>query len=600
MRNNMITKTKDIIDTLRQQTHKLSAFGKKSIEKIEREPVEKLDSQKNSNSNDKLAKKDALEGEASQRDPLDPDYQDIQQLFRHQFPIVSRQLLGKRYNTIDKVSRFVLPNGLDQASDELLKVLGNFASHLAATETVLEQAASKNIEDLQKDTARSARVGNALKEINKLIAAVQGSISGATGLVGAAADLPISVILSLKTIYEIGHAYGFELDHEEDRQAVYAIFSQSDLGLIAEKQTIFLGLTTLKTVFETGDFQQLQGFLSTNHSVEQFQNYLTDMEGNYKWPSLNAISKIKVLKYALPVIGGAAGAVYNIRLIEEVSEHANEVFSKARDYLNQHQDDQNISVLEAYHQNKDHQSIEQKDDQNTSASNQDDVSPLLSQDHLNQTTRDQNQSEEDQRVEKEHLETQAEHAIEDHPVIEKVEVQKRHAEQDLPSDEQVDADIEKGIAELAKENISATQEDTAEQQDVQQTDEVKSDSNLEEDKKLDTDSQKDTEKQDDVSPNHASTEAAQEATPLKEEQVKQPKSNQPVTSQETAAETTNPDHIDDKVSLAEIAGQDKDQESESTQTDESEAEANKSNATKANKTQSNQAKTKRDSKHKES
>lgn len=332
-----------IFQKVREQAQKVSHLGARSLQKVTQDPIEKVQAPAISGQ--------VVEGQAHQRDAFDLDYQDIQQLFRHQFPAVTRQVFGKRYNTLNKVSRFVLPNGMDQAADEILELLSEFASQIAATERVLAETGCKEIHELQKDVKRSQRAGHALKEVNKIIAAVQGAVSGMTGLVGAAADLPISVILSLKTIYEIGHAYGFELDNEEDQQAVYHALAQADLSLIAEKQAIFLGLRSLKSIFNTGDYSQLQSFLNSNYSFEQFNTLLTDADGSYKWSGLNVLGKFKVLRFATPIIGGAIGAVYSIKLIDEVAGHADEIFSYARQYLTE-QKDEDIAVLEAYQRGK--------------------------------------------------------------------------------------------------------------------------------------------------------------------------------------------------------------------------------------------------------
>jgi hypothetical protein len=335
-----MSKKTAIFDQVRQQAKKMTLFGVRSAQKMTKEPVEKFQLNQDVGQ--------IVEGQAYQRGAFDVDYRDVQQLFRHQFPNITQQLLGKRYHTVNKISHLVLPNGMDQAADEILELLNEFAGNWATTEKVLSATGCKAIQELQHDPERSYRAGNALKEMTKIFAAVQGGVSGMLGLVGSAIDLPISVILSLKTIYEIGRVYGFELDNEEDCQAVYHVLAQADLGLIAEKQVIFLGLRTLKQVLHTGDYQQLQNFFNSHYTIEQFHHKMTDDEGNYKWAALNILNKMSILKYATPLLSGAVGVLYNVRLIDEVAEQAHEIFSHARTYLLQHQE-QDISVLEAYY-----------------------------------------------------------------------------------------------------------------------------------------------------------------------------------------------------------------------------------------------------------
>lgn len=292
-----------------------------------------------------------VEGQAKERHLWDTEYRDLHQLFRHQFPSVTKQLLGSRYNTVNKISNFVLPNGMDQAADEMLELLADFASYWGSTESVLVATGCKQINQLTNDAARSQRAGSALKEVNKAIAALQGAVSGMTGLLGAAIDLPASVIFSLKTIYEIGHSYGFELDTVEDQKAVYFALSTMDLGLIAEKQALLLVLRRLKGMMVTGDISQIQSFLNSNYSVEQFNHYLLDENGQYKWSGFNILAKAKVLRFAAPVVGGAVGAFYNVKLIEEVALKADIFFANARLYYKENPES-SLEILAAYHAQK--------------------------------------------------------------------------------------------------------------------------------------------------------------------------------------------------------------------------------------------------------
>lgn len=344
-----MSKTASVLHLVRRQGKKITTLGQKSVQKMTKSSVEKYQPRA---SNGQI-----IEGQVRQREFFDTDYQDIQQLFRYQFPTLTKQLLGKRYNAINKMSHFILPNGMEQAADEVLELLSEFAGQWANTESVLAATGADSIQALQGDVARSARAAGALKEVTKIIAAVQGGVSGVLGLIGSAIDLPMSVILSLKTIYEIGHVYGFELDSEEDTQAVYYVLTQTDLGLIAEKQTLFLALRSLKQVLDSGDYQQMQSFFSSHYSIEQFYQNLVDSDGEYKWPALNALAKFKVLKYATPILGGAVGVVYNLRLIEEVAEQANDIFAAARNYILAHPAHQDITIMQAYHLAKENQAV---------------------------------------------------------------------------------------------------------------------------------------------------------------------------------------------------------------------------------------------------
>lgn len=247
-------------------------------------------------------------------------------LFRQQLPGLTRQLLGKRFNSISKFANFVAPQGsFDLASDQILELLADFASNLAESRKVLDEAGVATLAELQHDVARSGRLSRALGEQNRILAIVQGALSGTFGVVGAAADLPASMIIALRTIYLTGRAYGFELDHPEDRTIVFEALSKVDLSLMAEKQAILLGLRSFGSLLDSGDLQHLQTLLGSNNNIEPLKNLLSDESGQLKWKLSPGI----VRKIA-PVLGGVAGAIYNARLIQDVSTQAQEVFSAAR------------------------------------------------------------------------------------------------------------------------------------------------------------------------------------------------------------------------------------------------------------------------------
>ncbi len=248
------------------------------------------------------------------------------QLFRQQLPGLTRQLLGKRFKTVNKLANMVMPTGtFDKASDQILELLADFASTVSSANDILEEAGVDSLAELQKDTGRSGRLARALGEKNRYIGMAQGAISGATGVVGAASDIPLSMILIFRTVYLTGRSYGFELDTPQDRHLIFDALSNADLTLIAEKQAILLGLRSLSTMLDTGNLQSLQTMLGSNHDVDPLIKFLSDENGQLKWRLSPAI-----INKITPLVGGAVGAIYNARLLKEVSESASQVFEHAR------------------------------------------------------------------------------------------------------------------------------------------------------------------------------------------------------------------------------------------------------------------------------
>jgi hypothetical protein len=225
-----------------------------------------------------------IEGKARFKSPFEIEqYESPQHMLRQQLPKLSHQLLGRHYTKVNNVASFISPDMGEKVSDYLFQWLNEFSSNTSLTEKILEEAGVKDITELTQDTGRSQRLSQALIEQNKLLAAAQGVITGATGVWGAAVDIPASIVLALRTIYQTGRSHGFDLADEADQEVVAFIFKEIDLGIIAEKQTLLIALKALKSMLETHDLQQFQQLLGSSNDVELVKKWLVDEEGQFKW-----------------------------------------------------------------------------------------------------------------------------------------------------------------------------------------------------------------------------------------------------------------------------------------------------------------------------
>ncbi len=291
----------------------------------------------------------AIEGTAHIKSPFEVEkYESPQQMLRQQFPKLSHQFLGRHYTRVNSIASFVSPDLGEKASDYLFQWLNEFSSNSSLTEKILEEAGVKDIIELTKDTGRSQRLSQALIEQNKLLAAVQGAITGATGVWGAAIDIPASIVLTLRTIYQTGRSHGFDLSEETDQEIVAFIFKEIDLSLVAEKQTLLVALKALKSMLETHDLQQFQQLLGSNNDFDLVKKWLVDEQGQFKFGWLNRIPQVSVVGKLTPIAGAALSGFYSWRLLEDVGHKSQSIFGAARFYLNEHPNE-NISPLDAYY-----------------------------------------------------------------------------------------------------------------------------------------------------------------------------------------------------------------------------------------------------------
>ena len=290
-----------------------------------------------------------IEGSARFKPPFEVErYETPQQMLRQQLPKLSNQLLGRHYTRVNNFATFISPDLGEKVSEYLFQWLNEFSSNTSLTEKILEEAGVKDIAELTRDTGRSQRLSQALIEQNKLLAAVQGLITGATGVWGAAIDIPASIVLALRTVYQTGRSHGFDLNGDTDQEIVSFIFKEIDLSLVAEKQTLLLALKAVKSMLETHDLQQFQQLLGSNNDIEMIRKWLVDDEGQFKWGWLNRIPQASVIGKLTPVAGAALGSFYSWKLLEDVGHKSQSVFGAARFYLNEHPDEK-ISPLAAYY-----------------------------------------------------------------------------------------------------------------------------------------------------------------------------------------------------------------------------------------------------------
>ncbi|MHA3117480.1 hypothetical protein E0H86_08690 [Acinetobacter sp. ANC 4635] len=273
--------------------------------------------------------------------------QDPQQLIRVYFPNISKQLFGKHYDRVSQVAEFLSPMSMDEISEYCFQKLHIFSDKLSATQSILQQTGAESLHELSQDISRSGRISQALTEQNKWIAGVQGTISGVTGLLGLGVDIPASLVLALRTIYQTGRAHGFALT-EQDQDVVQYIFQQINLQQMLEKQSVLLGLRTLDGLLAENDLTAVQHLLGSNNDDEWLKELLLDENHEFKWQWMNTLPKVSALHHITPLIAASVSAMYSWQFIEDIGQKAQHIFSVARDYLLRHPE-QKISTLAAYH-----------------------------------------------------------------------------------------------------------------------------------------------------------------------------------------------------------------------------------------------------------
>lgn len=318
---------------------KITATGLNMLNHVAPNSVTKL--------NQSPAKDSVVEGKARNQSMFEKkQYDHPQQMLREHLPKVSSQLLGRHYTKINNVASFISPQLNDKMSDYFFDKLNDFVSESSSVDKLLKEVGAKDLKELTQDPARSQRISQALANQNKILAAIQGAFTGATGVIGSAIDVPTSIALALRSIYQTGRAHGFELK-PEDHEIVEFIFKKIDLGSVAEKQALLIAVRTFSTTLQTHDVSQFQQLVGSSTSSDVLKNWLSNQDGTWKWSWLDNLPQFKIVTKLAPLACMGISATYSWKLVDDATEKAQIVFKGAQQYQAQHPEE-NISALAAF------------------------------------------------------------------------------------------------------------------------------------------------------------------------------------------------------------------------------------------------------------
>lgn len=256
-----------------------------------------------------------------------PDDRDSMQRLREQLPHLSRQLLVGRVASVSRLAGQLMPHELmDRITDQVLEQAVQFAELLSGNDALYDEIGVLSLSELrQLDLVRADELADLVASRNRLLGAAEGAATGLAGFMGAIADLPLSVIIVLRTIYQTAECYGYDLADIDGRQKIYQVLADTDWGVLVEKQTILLSLVSVQQLLKQGGIAGLQKMVGSAGDLEVFEKLLHEIAG-----SLNIQLPENLTGRALPVAGSVVGAFYNTRLINSVAALAQATFRKQR------------------------------------------------------------------------------------------------------------------------------------------------------------------------------------------------------------------------------------------------------------------------------
>ena len=254
----------------------------------------------------------------------DEDYQ--QDLFREQTLKATQQLLGTRFATYGKYAKKVVPNSLFEST-----VDGAFAqvAKLAANWSQIDlpnQHRFANIASL--DNEERYALATDIANQNRALATL-GGLTGLAGLPGLLADTLWLLLVSLRTVYQLGAVYNKPLTGKQGVKMAYELLANADLSKMQEKQALLAGLGIGKGLLDnaqsSGLHNELKNLGLQNKSVNFYAEQV-DSIASQVGIDLDQINLSWIRRF-LPATAVIIGMRYNSQLIDEVIGVARATFA---------------------------------------------------------------------------------------------------------------------------------------------------------------------------------------------------------------------------------------------------------------------------------
>ena len=254
----------------------------------------------------------------------DEDYQ--QDLFREQTLKATQQLLGPRFATYGKYAKKVVPNSFFQSTvDGAFAQVANLASNWSQINLPNEHRFA-NIASLD-DEERYALATDIANQ-NRALATI-GGLTGLAGLPGLLADTLWLLLVSLRTVYQLGAVYNKPLTGKQGVKMAYELLANADLSKMQEKQALLAGIGIGKGLLDNAQSSGLHNELKNLGLKDKNVNFYAEQVDSIASQVGIDLDKINLtwIRKFLPVTAVIVGMRYNSQLIDEVIGVAQATFA---------------------------------------------------------------------------------------------------------------------------------------------------------------------------------------------------------------------------------------------------------------------------------
>ncbi|HGM5044720.1 TPA: EcsC family protein [Stenotrophomonas maltophilia] len=242
--------------------------------------------------------------------------------WKNEEPSVISQTAGKALAPVSWLIGKVVP---EAAMRGILDLSSSAAEWLTDTGDLTRDAGVSSLNELKTlGLQRSDELADEVHNWAIGIAGAEGAATGAAGIFGIAADIPMVLVLALRTIHKIGACYGFEAKSKEDKDFMLAILSASSANEMAEKTA---ALTTLRMV-QVSIAKTTWKKLAEKAATDRFSKEagVIAVKTLAKQLGIN-MTKRKALQ-AIPAIGAVVGGSVNAWYLKEIGWSARHAFQE--------------------------------------------------------------------------------------------------------------------------------------------------------------------------------------------------------------------------------------------------------------------------------
>lgn len=223
------------------------------------------------------------------------------------------------FKILDKLTPAFIQNKISAMLDELGHYLQSGGKYLTQKKWVLKQLQAEHpketiqsLNDIEKVPLSSMKkVCLNLMNSRKNAATLQGATTGFGGMFTLAADIPVLLGLSLKTLQEIAVAHGYDPNSKEERVFIVKCLQFASADTVGKEAILNELAAYHNRTPSTEMFSQLQGWREVIYTYRD----------HYGW---------KKLLQMVPIAGVIFGAFTNRSMIKDIAEAGTMLYQKRR------------------------------------------------------------------------------------------------------------------------------------------------------------------------------------------------------------------------------------------------------------------------------